>query len=183
MNFIWMDLETTGLNPEIDRILEVAVVVTTENLQALHEYSKVVYFTEAWVASARERSNAVVRDMHTKNGLWEELSRSSCSLGDIAHELVELIRCHSWKGPPMLAGSSVHFDRSFLRYNLPDVERLLHYRNFDVSVLKTASEAWGGKLPPRKTVDVHRALPDVLESIEVARFYRPYFDLSFTRHT
>ena len=183
MNFIWMDLETTGLDPERDRILEIAVVVTTEDLQPRFEYNKVVYFTEDWVLQARERADPVVRDMHTQNGLWAELPRSTTPLVDVAHDLVELVRPYCWKGPPMLAGFSVHFDRSFLRYNLPDVERLLHYRNFDVSVLKTASEAWGGKLPPRKTVDVHRALPDVLESIEVARFYRPYFDLSFTRHT
>jgi oligoribonuclease len=171
MKLLWCDLETTGLFAENDMILEAAVVITDENLVELWSNQWVVYVPGV---SAAIRDPKVI-EMHTKNGLIEACRSEATSVHSfmIEEQLVKVIK-HECEGErPMLAGSSVHFDRTFIRRHLPKVNELLHYRHFDVSVLQTGAEMWAPEMVFADGGPVaHRAMADVRHSLDKARHYK-----------
>jgi oligoribonuclease len=170
MKLLWCDLETTGLFAENDMILEVAGIITDENLVELYAQSYVVS-----VAAECAIRDPKVLEMHTKNGLIEACNDASKSfaLFQIEEWLVRDIIMVCAGERPMLAGSSVHFDRTFIRRHLPMVNELLHYRHFDVSVLQTGAELWAPEMVFADGGPVaHRAMADVRHSLDKARHYK-----------
>lgn len=176
MKLAWIDIETTGLNPNFDDVLEVALVMTNEHFTVLD--------SEHWLHrptmhALTQKMSAFVRDMHTKSGLLDEVMNGCHSMSRIDETCSHIIAKHEPPKSVMLAGSSVHFDRSFMRVHMPRTDALLHYRHFDVSVLQRAAEMWSpGRLEGVAcctTPSKHRAQLDVLQAIEVAKHFRVNF--------
>ena len=163
--YLWIDLETTGLDPEAEAILECAAIVTDAELNEIGEPLTMVLHVDETV---REAANELVRDMHDASGLWLDCYAATAEPDDLDDALEALIRRYAWAdGKPILAGSTAHFDRGFLASWL-FVDPLLHHRHLDVSSLKLAQEDACG-IPFAKSGQRHRALADVRESLELAR--------------
>ena len=175
-NWLWVDLETTGLDPRAlsARILEVALVLAndgmTGDLTPMHDFSTVVGATAEDVAHI----DPYVRTMHTKNGLLSECAASTVTIGEVDDVLLEIAREVTGAERPrglVLAGFSVHFDLDWIRVHLPKFAGCLSHRVFDVSVLKAAGRAWLPGYDPAKG-EAHRALADVRESLRAAAEWR-----------
>lgn len=168
---VWIDCEMTGLNPEVDCLVEVAVVITNSELEVLDSGLDVVIKpTDAGLASM----NDFVRDMHTKSGLIEEFD-SGLDLAEAEQLILDYVKrfVPEARTAP-LAGNSIGTDRMFLNRYMPQLDQHLHYRNIDVSSIKELSRRWYPRVYfnlPKKAGD-HRALADILESIEELRYYR-----------
>lgn len=168
---VWIDCEMTGLNLEVDELCEIAVVVTDEQLKPVHEGLQIVIRpSEAALASMGE----FVTQMHTESGLITELA-SGVLVAEAERQVLEYVK--GWvplERTAPLAGNSIGTDRMFLVKQMPELEKHLHYRNVDVSSLKELARRWYPRTyfnMPKKTGG-HRALADILESIQELRYYR-----------
>lgn len=166
----WIDVETTGLHQDCD-LLEVALVVTDNNLRVLGQATAVIHQPP----SVLEGMDDWCTKTHTASGLVKECEESDTSIAQAEAMLLSVMEECGSLGQD-LGGASVHFDRRVLRQHCPNLESQgLHYRNFDVSVLKQTIRRWfPGLVDLPESKDVHRALPDILESIEQARWYREH---------
>ncbi|GAB6938611.1 oligoribonuclease [Isoptericola variabilis] len=168
---VWIDCEMTGLDLRADALVEVAAVVTDSELNVLGEGVDVVI---APPAAAVEQMNDFVRDMHTTSGLIEELS-GGMTLADAEQAVLDYVR--EWvpdPGKAPLAGNSVGTDKMFLDRDMPELVGHLHYRIVDVSSIKELARRWYPRVyfaSPKKDGG-HRALADILESIDELRYYR-----------
>lgn len=170
-NLVWIDCEMTGLNVEVDCLVEVAVVVTNSELEVLDAGLDIVIKP---TAEGLANMGDFVRDMHTKSGLIEEFD-SGVDLAEAERMVLEYVQrfVPDARTAP-LAGNSIGTDRMFLNRYMPALDQHLHYRNIDVSSVKELSRRWFPRVYfnlPKKTGD-HRALADILESIEELRYYR-----------
>ncbi len=174
---IWIDLEMTGLDPDRDVILEIAVVLTDGQLrEVVAGPDLVVHADEAALAAMVP----VVAEMHRQSGLTEASRASRVEVSEAEHAVLGFVKDHVQSQTAPLAGNSVHVDRTFLKRQMPELEAHLHYRNVDVSTVKELVRRWAPKAyeaRPEKEGS-HRALEDILESIEELRAYR---DLVFLR--
>lgn len=171
-NWAWIDLETTGLDPAKDRILEAALVVTTPDLEVLFELACLVRQDDLEAVFAA--TPARVQEMHLANGLWEDLSRGvRDGLPEAEALLFAEITRHGAQGGP-LCGFNPAFDRGFLRVHMPKVARALHYRSFDLNSFRIAGDAWGAFVFPGGHATTHRALQDCRDGIELARALRAF---------
>ncbi len=172
---VWMDLEMTGLDPARHVIVEIATLVTDDQLEIVAEGPDLVVHQpdEAFVAM-----EDVVREMHTKSGLLDAISASTVSLAEAGEQTLAFVREHVPEPRTVpLCGNSIGTDRRFLAVHLPAIEEHLHYRSVDVSTLKELARRWyPGVLEaaPRKAT-AHRALDDIRESVAELRFYREQF--------
>jgi oligoribonuclease len=168
---VWIDCEMTGLDLGSDALVEIAVVVTDSDLAVLGDGVDIVIRPPDAAVAAMER---VVTDMHTTSGLLTELAGGT-TLEDAQAQVLAYVREHvpePRKAP--LAGSSVYTDRGFIARDLPALDAYLHYRLIDVSTIKELSRRWFPRAyyaAPAKRGG-HRALADILESIEELRYYR-----------
>lgn len=170
---IWIDLEMTGLNPETDRIIEVATIITDNHLNII---------AEGPVFAVRQ-SNAVLDAMddwnkrtHAHTGLIERVKASTLSELDAEHLALEFIQKHVAKNKSPMCGSSICQDRRFLARLMPDLEAWFHYRNLDVSSIKELMLRWRPELNNGLVKkNTHKALDDIRESIEELQFYREHF--------
>ena len=168
---VWIDCEMTGLDLAADALVEIAVVVTDSELNVLGEGIEVVI---APPAEALAQMNDFVRNMHTTSGLLEDLP-DGVSLGDAEERVLEYLR--EWipePGKAPLAGNSVGTDKAFLDRDMPALMAHLHYRVIDVSSIKELARRWYPRVyfaSPEKNGG-HRALADILESIDELRYYR-----------
>lgn len=164
----WVDLETTGLDPIKDRILEIACIITDDSFQETARFEVV---TDEALVTDYCKIDRVVLEMHSKNGLWSESLLSLTTVRKTDVVLAELIAAKAPKS--QLAGSSVHFDREFLRKWLPVSFNQLHYRNLDVSsvteLVKRARPTLDESRP--KSRGMHRAMSDLEDSIALALYY------------
>jgi len=167
IRFVWIDLEMTGLNPEVDHILEIAVVVTGADLVPLGELTRVVHQSEETL----EKMSKVVQRMHTRNGLIKDVLASNISLREAERAAMSLVVEHCLPGEAFLCGNSVHHDWRFLARHMPRLEQYLHYRQVDVSTIKVLVQAWSTALLYEKEVSEHRALGDIQASIAELRYY------------
>jgi oligoribonuclease len=168
---IWIDCEMTGLDPDIDELVEIAVVVTDYALNPLDNgVDAVIACSDEAFASMGE----FVRDMHRTSGLLDDIPRG-LSLENAQAIVLDYFTRHGLTpGQSALAGNSVGTDRMFLRKYLPAVHDFLHYRNVDVSTIKELSRQWYPKVfyhQPEKTGG-HRARADIFESIRELDYYR-----------
>ncbi|MCL1922757.1 MAG: oligoribonuclease [Propionibacteriaceae bacterium] len=170
-NLVWIDCEMTGLNPETDALIEVAVLVTDPELNVLGEGVDVVITPPA---AALECMSDFVREMHQSSGLLGELA-SGLTMSQAEEQVLSYVRSHvpePKKAP--LAGNTLSMDRIFLMRDMPTLEEHLHYRNIDVSSIKELVRRWYPRTffsaPEKK--GRHRALGDIQDSINELRFYR-----------
>ncbi|XP_043238308.1 probable oligoribonuclease isoform X2 [Amphibalanus amphitrite] len=172
---VWIDLEMTGLDPERDRILEAACVVTDGALRPLEPgLQLVVHEPESVLRSM----NAWCVEHHGRSGLTEAVRRSTISLAEAEQTLLSYVRRLTPAGQCPLAGNSVHMDRVFLMKYMPRLLDHLHYRIVDVSTLKELARRWRPELHDagrRGKKCAHRALDDIQESIAELRLYREKF--------
>ncbi|MHB8330047.1 MAG: oligoribonuclease [Acidimicrobiales bacterium] len=169
---VWMDLEMTGLDPTRHVIVEIATIVTDDDLAIVAEGPDLVVHAGPEQLEAMED---VVRDMHGKSGLLDEIRSSTLSLENAGRLTLEFIRAHVPKPKSVpLCGNSIGTDRRFLATQLPDIEQWLHYRSVDVSTVKELCRRWYpaalAGAPAKQTA--HRALGDVKESVAELAYYR-----------
>jgi oligoribonuclease len=168
----WLDLEMTGLEPSRHIIVEIATIITDDNLEIIEEGPDLVLTATPDDLAAMDD---VVRNMHTRSGLIEAIKASSVSLDQATTETLAFLRKHIPEPNTVpLCGNSIGTDRRFLAQWMPDVENFLHYRSVDVSTIKELSRRWypkAVKAAPSKAGG-HRALDDVRESIKELRYYR-----------
>jgi len=167
----WMDLEMTGLAPARHVIVEIATLVTDDDLNVVAEGPDlVVGATEEQLG----RMDEVVLSMHTRSGLLEAVRASTMSLEDAGARTLEFLRAQVPARQVPLCGNSIGTDRRFLAVFVPEVEAHLHYRSVDVSTLKELARRWFPEVAaaaPRKAGG-HRALDDIRESVAELRHYR-----------
>jgi oligoribonuclease len=169
---VWMDLEMTGLEPETDVIVEIATLITDDDLNIIAEGPDLVIHQSDEVLA---RMNQIVVDMHTKSGLLEAIKSSTITLEEAGAATLEFIRLHIPEARTIpLCGNSIGTDRRFLAKYLPEIENYLHYRSVDVSTIKELARRWYPKLGsdrPNKG-GTHRALDDIRASVNELVFYR-----------
>lgn len=164
-------MEMSGLDPETEQILEVAVLVTDGELEVVAEGPNLVLHQPDEVLAAMDEWNTT---HHGQSGLTERVRQSPVDEAQASAALLEFLAEHTKKKKAPLAGNSIHQDRRFLALYLPEIEDWLHYRNVDVSTVKELAQRWypkeyGGR-PTKK--GSHRAMDDLLESIEELKYYR-----------
>lgn len=169
---VWIDMEMTGLDPERERIIEVAVILTDGNLVELASGPELVLHQSDEVLAAMDDWN---KKHHGESGLVERVKQSTISDADAEAQILAFLDQHvSAKERPILAGSSIHQDRRFIHRYMGKLDRRLHYRMVDVSSVKELARRWFPAalttLPPKR--ESHRALDDIRESVEELRFYR-----------
>jgi oligoribonuclease len=167
-----MDLEMTGLDPARHVIVEIATLLTDDNLVTVAEGPDiVVHATDEELA----RMDTVVRRMHTRSRLLPEIEASSISLAEAGRQTLEFLRAHidTPRAVP-LCGNSIGTDRRFLATHLPEVDDFLHYRSVDVSSIKELCRRWYPDVLARAPAkaETHRALDDIRESIAELAYYR-----------
>jgi oligoribonuclease len=170
---VWLDMEMTGLDPDRERIIEVAAIITDGQLGELATGPDLVIHQSDELLAAMDDWN---RKHHTASGLVDRVRASEVTEADAEAQLLAFIQAHvpSPKDRPVLAGNSIHQDRRFIRRYMPKLDARLHYRMVDVSTIKELARRWYPqaltKQPPKN--DTHRALDDIRESIDELRFYR-----------
>jgi oligoribonuclease len=171
---VWMDLEMTGLDPARDVIVEIATIVTDDELEIVAEGPDLVVHQPD---QALANMDPVVVEMHTSSGLLEAIKASTTTLEEAGAATLEFIKTHVPEPRTIpLCGNSIGTDRRFLAIYLPEIEEHLHYRSVDVSTIKELTKRWyPGALEatPRKAT-AHRALDDIRESIDELRWYRDH---------
>jgi oligoribonuclease len=167
----WLDLEMTGLDPTRNSIVEIATLVTDDQLEIVAEGPDLVLSAPPAELEAME---AVVRDMHTRSGLLEAIKASGTSLAEAELATLRFLRTHLEAGAVPLCGNSIGTDRRFLAAQMPDLERFFHYRSVDVSTIKELCRRWyPGALSDAPTKKGgHRAMDDIRESVAELAYYR-----------
>ncbi len=179
-NLAWIDVETTGLSPVNDIILEVGCIITDINLNEVSADSWLVGVERKW---ALQRADPAVVEMHTKSGLLEALQHENLPKPwDVADAVAEFMSAYEANGSPM-CGSSVHFDRAMIASNMPTLLNSFSHRNIDVSTVKGLVTSWGGDEWTQPGEKLHRALPDLRASIaELQHYRRNYFIAPLRSH-
>lgn len=172
---VWIDLEMTGLDPERDVIVEIATLITNNELEIVAEGPDLVIHHPDETLSIM---NDYVRNMHETSGLLTEIEQSSVSLEQAGMETLQFIQSHVQEsGSVPLCGNSIGTDRRFLIKAFPEIDNFLHYRCIDVSTIKELARRWNPDVlanAPKKNGG-HRALNDIQESVIELRYYRDHF--------
>jgi oligoribonuclease len=172
-NLVWLDCEMTGLDPERDRIIEIAVVVTGPNLEPRIEGPALaIYQTDAQL----DLMDAWNKGTHGRSGLTERVRASTILEADAEAQLLDFVSRYVPKQSSPMCGNSIGQDRRFLVKYMPKLEAWFHYRNLDVSTLKELSRRWRPEVYTSfKKRQLHTALADVHESIDELAHYREHF--------
>ena len=169
-NLVWLDCEMTGLNPETERIIEIAVVITGPQLEprvegpvlVIHQSDELLGKMDAWN-----------KGTHGRSGLIDKVKASTTTEAQAEEELLQFLKKYVPKGKVPLCGNSIGQDRRFLARYMPRLEAFLHYRNVDVSTLKELAKRWKPEAYSSfKKAQKHAALADVYESIDELAHYR-----------
>ncbi|MBK6294103.1 MAG: oligoribonuclease [Rhodoferax sp.] len=172
-NLVWLDCEMTGLDPELDRIIEIAVVVTGPTLDTRTEGPVLVIHQSESLLDGMDAWN---KGTHGKSGLTEKVRASTLTEQEAEAALIEFLARYVPKKSVPLCGNSIGQDRRFLAKYMPKLEAFFHYRNVDVSTLKELSKRWRPDVYKGfKKHQRHTALADVHESIDELQHYRQHF--------
>lgn len=172
-NLVWIDMEMTGLDPDNDRIIEVAAVVTDPELNilaqgpvfAIHQSDALLDGMDAWN-----------KGTHGRSGLIERVKASTVTEAEAEVQLIEFLKQYVPNGKSPMCGNSICQDRRFMARGMPKLEAFFHYRNLDVSTLKELCKRWKPAIAAGfKKHQMHTALADIVESIEELRYYREHF--------
>ena len=172
-NLIWIDLEMTGLYPDKDRIIEVAVVVTDAQLHvrvegptlAVHQSNAALDAMDAWN-----------KGTHGRSGLIDRVKASTLDEAKAEAQVIAFLKDYVPAGKSPMCGNSICQDRRFLANHMPALETFFHYRNLDVSTLKELAKRWKpGIMSGFKKAQAHTAMADIRESIEELAYYREHF--------
>ena len=168
-HLVWLDMEMTGLDPNTDVPLQVAVIITDADLAELDALELTIWQPD----SILDQMQPFVRKMHSDNGLTKAVRRSETSVLEAERKLLSLIARWVKPGEGILAGNSIHQDRRFLQRYFPSVHGYLHYRMVDVSTIKELARRWYGieALAP-KAASEHTALSDTRASIKELEHFR-----------
>jgi oligoribonuclease len=172
-NLIWLDMEMTGLDPDNDRIIEVAMVITDSQLELVAESPVLVVHQADAVLDAMDQWN---KSTHARSGLVEKVKASELNEAQVEEQMLAFLEQHVPSNTSPMCGNSICQDRRFMARWMPALERYFHYRNLDVSTLKELAKRWkpgilGGIVKRGK----HEALADIYESIEELKYYRTNF--------
>jgi oligoribonuclease len=166
-------MEMTGLDPEVDHVLEIATIVTDTNLEIVAEGPVVTVFQEDALLNAMDEWNTT---HHTQSGLIERVRSEGVSVQDAEDKTLEFLRQYVDEDKSPLCGNSIGQDRRFIVRYLPGLDQFLHYRSIDVSTIKELAKRWRPEIYSGfKKTGQHRALEDVRESIGELKFYRELF--------
>ena len=172
-NLVWLDCEMTGLNPQAERIIEMAVVVTGPTLEprvegpvlVIHQSDELLGKMDAWN-----------KGTHGRSGLIDKVKASTLSEEQAEQQIIDFLKRYVPKGKVPLCGNSIGQDRRFLALYMPKLEAFLHYRNVDVSTFKELAKRWKPEAYSSfKKAQKHTALADVYESIDELAHYRTHF--------
>jgi len=172
-HLIWIDMEMSGLNPDTDRVLEVALVVTDPQLNTVAEALVLVVHQADAVLDAMDDWN---KSTHGKSGLTDRVKASALSEADVEERMLAFLSEHVPPKVSPMCGNSVHQDRRFLARHMPRLEAYFLYRNLDVSTLKELARRWKPDIMAGLAKHgKHEALADIYESIAELRYYREHF--------
>jgi oligoribonuclease len=170
---IWVDCEMTGLDVETNHLLEIAIIITDSQLNIIAEGPNLIIHQPAVLLEAMDEWNTL---QHKKTGLYSLSLTSAINESDAQAILVDFIKAHCQPKTSPLCGNTVHQDRLFLKKYTPQLEALFHYRHIDVSTIKELARKWRTDLINNFIKkDGHRALEDILESIQELRYYKQNF--------
>ena len=169
-NLVWLDCEMTGLNPQKERIIEIALVVTGPNLESPTEGPVLVIHQSDELLGQMDAWN---KGTHGRTGLIEKVKASTITEEQAQEQILQFLKRYIPKGKVPLCGNSIGQDRRFLALYMPKLEAFFHYRNVDVSTLKELSKRWKpAAYSSFKKAQKHTALADVYESIDELAHYR-----------
>lgn len=171
-NLIWIDLEMTGLIPERDVIIEIATIVTDQNLNTLAEGPVLAIHQPAAVLDAMDEWNT---KQHNGSGLVARIQASDVSVAEAEAQTIDFLKAWVPAGKSPICGNSICQDRRFLARYMPKLEAYFHYRNLDVSTIKELAARWKPELLKGvKKNGTHLALDDIRDSIEELKYYRAH---------
>jgi oligoribonuclease len=172
-NLIWLDMEMSGLLPDLDRILELAAVVTDAELNVVAESPVLVVHQSDAVLDGMDAWN---KGTHGRSGLIDKVKASTLSESDASQQMIAFLQQHVPAGKSPMCGNSICQDRRFMARYMPDLESFFHYRNLDVSVFKELARRWKPEIYSGfKKSSRHEALADIYESIDELKYYREHF--------
>ena len=172
-NLIWLDMEMSGLLPDSDRILELAVVVTDAELNVLGESPVLVVHQSDAVLAGMDAWN---QGTHKRSGLIDKVKASTLDEAEATTQMIAFLKQFVPAGKSPMCGNSICQDRRFMARYMPDLEAYFHYRNLDVSVFKELARRWKPAIYSGfKKASKHEALADIYESIDELKYYREHF--------
>jgi oligoribonuclease len=172
-NLVWLDMEMTGLDPDNDRIIEVAVVVTDPDLNVIAEGPVFAIHQSDATLDKMDNWN---KGTHGKSGLIDRVKASTVTEAQAEQELIAFLKQYVPANKSPMCGNSICQDRRFMARGMPKLEAFFHYRNLDVSTLKELCKRWKPELASGfKKAQKHTALADIIESIEELKYYREHF--------
>jgi oligoribonuclease len=167
---VWVDMEMSGLQPETDRILEIAMIVTDGDLNIVAEGPVLVVHQEDAVL---DRMDAWNKGTHGKSGLIDKVKASTLTEADVEAECLAFLKQHVKSSISPMCGNTIHQDRRFMNRYMPKLETYFHYRNIDVSTIKELCKRWQPEIAKGfSKQQAHTALADIIESVEELRYYR-----------
>jgi oligoribonuclease len=172
-NLIWLDMEMTGLSPDSDRIIELAVVVTDADLNVIAESPVIVVHQANEILDGMDAWN---KGTHGRSGLIEKVKSSTTDEAQATSQMLTFLKQHVPEGKSPMCGNSICQDRRFMARYMPELEKYFHYRNLDVSTFKELARRWKPTVYSGfKKVSKHEALADIYESIDELKYYREHF--------
>ena len=172
-NLLWIDMEMTGLSPDTDRIIEVALVVTDSTLNIVDEAPVLVVHQSDATLDSMDAWN---KSTHGRSGLIDKVKASKLSDAEVEAQMIEFVARYVPSGVSPMCGNSICQDRRFLARWMPKFEACFHYRNLDVSTLKELMKRWRPDLAKGLSKHgKHEALADIYESIDELKYYREHF--------
>ena len=172
-NLIWLDMEMTGLLPDSDRIIELAVVVTDADLNVIAESPVIVVHQSDEVLDGMDAWN---KGTHGRSGLIEKVKTSTTNEDQATAQMLAFLKENVPAGKSPMCGNSICQDRRFMARYMPELEKYFHYRNLDVSTFKELARRWKPTVYSGfKKASKHEALADIYESIDELKYYREHF--------
>lgn len=172
-NLVWVDMEMTGLNPDRDAIIEIAVIVTDPKLQVLAEGPVLAIHQPDAVLDSMDAWN---KGTHGRSGLIDRVRASTVTETAAEDAVMDFLKPYVPKGKSPMCGNTICQDRRFMAKGMPRLEAYFHYRNLDVSTIKELCRRWKPEIAAGfKKQQQHTALADIRESIEELRYYRQHF--------